>query len=283
MLCTEPEGPAMAFRPDIQGGHQMAGGPGGFQHAFDGNTGHGQLGQALAGNQGVAAIEKTIHWKLAFFVGAACALTAGLVSVVSLIATAQWFSAPASLFAEGCLFIFGIMMLVLDLPFPLPHTSAVAARDQIYKFMLFLTRFTGRAVWYLWLGTMTWVALFDVEGTWFDHVLAMVLTLYLVVLGIASGIKGITLSLKLNKVQDIITHSQRDASAFFARGQVKLSKEQFKMVIEQSANNPVMFTDIEMDYVINALKFTPATPPYEESVTIEEIDYWLKPGWMLLV
>jgi len=257
----------------------VVGGPGGFGHAFDPNTGQGSLGQALTSNGGVSAIEKTLQWKLMFFMGAVASFAAGVFSVVSLIWSMEWLSAPASFFSEGCLLIFGFVMVVLDLPFPLPEGNPlVDIRRSIYKFMLFLTRFTGRAVWYLWLGTMTWVALWDVETGGFQRLMAVIITLYLVILGFLSGVKGVTLSLKLGKVYDIIIHSQRDASAFFARGQTTLSKEQFRMVIEQASNQPGFFTDIEMDYIINALKFTPAQPPHDQTVTIEEIDYWLKSG-----
>eukprot|EP00929_Paragymnodinium_shiwhaense_P008489 TRINITY_DN112448_c0_g1_i1.p1 TRINITY_DN112448_c0_g1~~TRINITY_DN112448_c0_g1_i1.p1 ORF type:complete len:274 (+),score=70.21 TRINITY_DN112448_c0_g1_i1:127-948(+) len=260
----------MAFRPDVVGGQQVAGGPGGYGHAFDPNTGH-SLGEG---------IEKTLQWRLLFFGGAVCSFVAGVVSCVSFICTMKFLTSPISFFSEGfCLALLGFLMMVLDSPVPLSGVASwlVGVREHIYKFMLFLTRFTGRAVWYGWLGTMSWVALWDMEQGSFDRMLAIFIVLYLIVLAMLSGIKGLMLSLKLKKVYNTIRHSERDASAFFARGQFKLSKEQFKMVIEQAMNNNKMFTDIEIDYIFSALKFSPGTGGMDDAVTIEEIDYWLRP------
>lgn len=283
----------MAFRNDVQGGEAPGiGGPGG---GFGGMGGMGAAlnpmgggdpnappGQMPYGAGDAAGFEKTLKWQLLFFGGACASFGSGLFAVLALLLSFQW--APASFFSEFCLLIFGFLMLVLDLPIPLTHGHLIAVRDHCYKFMLFLTRFTGRGAWYLWLGTMVWVALWDVEENALSHFIAVICTCYLVILGVLAIVKGVTLSTKLHKVQNLILQSNRDASSFFARGQVKLTREQFKMVIEQASNNPAIFTDRDIDYVVGALKFYPhCEADGTIAVTIEEIEYWLRPGPMLLV
>merc|ERR1719337_512246 len=56
---------------------------------------------------------------------------------------------------------FGLLMVVLDFPIPHPSPMLANVRAHIYKFFLFLTRFTGRGLWYLFLGTMIFATLFD--------------------------------------------------------------------------------------------------------------------------
>merc|ERR1719160_1674122 len=108
-----------------------------------------------------------------------------------------------SFMSESFLVMFGLLMVVLDLPFGATSPRANMVRDSIYKYMLFLTRFTGRGLWYCFLGTMIWSALFDLSISWF---LGFTLGLYVILLGIVTMVTGIKLSLKLDLVRKQINN-----------------------------------------------------------------------------
>lgn len=229
------------------------------------------------GGNGNIAIEQYMKWQWGFF-GGAC-----LVTATALGTAIHWLShftfAPATFFFEVFLCFFGVFMLVLDTPVPHvqkhPHVQTV--RFQIYKFALFMTRFMGRGMWYLFLATMVFGALWDTGINWF---LGGVCTLYLTVLGVIAMGKGFIMSNKLNRVRDCIIQSNQSAERYLSRGHSGLSADQFKMMMESATSEKDLFTDDEMSYVINALSFTPYN---DGQVTLDELNYWLSPGPPLLV
>merc|ERR1719188_213307 len=119
-------------------------------------------------------------------------------------------------------------MIVLDTPIPHmqkhPHIQQV--RIQIYKFALFMTRFAGRGVWYLFLATLVFGALWDTGINWF---LGAVCTVYLTVLGCVAIFKGFVMTTKLNRVRDCIKTAGHNEERYISRGQTGLSKDQFKL------------------------------------------------------
>lgn len=258
----------MAFRGDIQGGDQNMG--------FGGGMAGGMMG---GGGQGMAGIDKDKKWRIAFFAGACFVTFAGLLAVLVTMFPLKW--APCTFISEVFLLVFGVIMLVLDAPIgedvyrQQQHVSG--ARDTIYRFLLFLTRFTGRGFWYLFLSTMVFVALWD-EG--YNYFFGIVFSLYLLGLGGAAMFKGVTLSRKLNTVREAIVSSGRGAEQFMSRGQTSLSKPQFKTMVEAVTNQPDLFSDEDLDYIVNSLSFTPYN---DGQVSAEEYEYWLRPGPMLLV
>merc|ERR1719451_249416 len=124
--------------------------------------------------QSVSGIAKNMSWKILIF-------------------TFSW--APFSFTSQVFLLVFGLLMLVLDFPLPHPSPNLAMVRNNIYKFMLFMTRFTGRGIWYTFLGTMIFGALYDLNISWF---LGVLIGGYVVVLGIVTTCYGLILSRKLN-------------------------------------------------------------------------------------
>jgi len=230
-----------------------------------GGTGHG------------GGIEKSLKWNVLFFAGAVVTFTAGLMSVIYWIA--NFSMAPATFMSEFFLLVFGLLMMVLDLPIPHPHKGLVAIRDACYKFVLFMTRFTGRGMWYLFLSTMVFGSLYDDKlNVW----LGVVFTLYLFLLGAGALFQGWYISTKLNGVRNQIISSGRTPEHFIARGSGAVSKEQFKCMVEEVTHQPcdTTFSNDELDYIINALSFT----PYNNGcVSHEEFEYWLRESSVILM
>mmetsp|Transcript_62869 Transcript_62869/g.142089 ORF Transcript_62869/g.142089 Transcript_62869/m.142089 type:complete len:259 (-) Transcript_62869:354-1130(-) len=258
----------MAFRGDIQGGQTNWGGGGG-------GSATGGAGMGLIGGQAASGIEKTMKWKLFFFGGAVITFATGFGSLVFWMSQFAW--APATFCSEIFLLVFGVLMIVLDFPIPHPTKWLVNIRDNCYKFLLFMTRFMGRGVWYLFLSTMVFAALWDTNINWF---LGGMFTAYLVALGVAALAKGWMISSKLQSVREAIVSSGRGAEHYIARGQTGLSKEQFKAMVEQVTNQHDLFSNDDLDYIINALSFTPYN---DGQVSMEECEYWLRQGPMLMV
>jgi len=255
----------MAFRGDIQGG------------ASAGNASlTGGLGlQGLVGGQAEAGIMKSMKWKLFFFVGAVMPFLSGVISTIYWISNFTW--APDTILCQLFLLFFGLLMIVLDFPIPHPHKHLVTVRDNCYKFVLFMTRFMGRGVWYLFLATEVFSALWDGNITWF---FGGAFAAYLVGLGVGALVKGYSISLKLQSVREAIVSQGRSADHYISRGQTGLSKEQFKAMVESVLGGGETFSSDDLDYVINALSFTPYN---DGQVSMEECDYWLRQGPMLMV
>jgi len=219
-----------------------------------------------------AGIDKYLKWSFAFFGGA---VLTTLTAVGTMIYWIKNFTfAPATMFFEFFLLTFGCMMLVLDLPMPhlQKHPKVMMFRTKVYKFALFLTRFIGRGVWYLFLATLVFGALND---TGINVVLGTISTIYLLGLGAVAIGKGVVMSTKLNRVRSAILGSGHTMARFIPSGQPGLSAQQFQRMVSEVTSEQTTFTTDEMDYIVNALAFTPY---HDGEIQVEELEYWLQPG-----
>lgn len=246
---------------------------------FQGNvqSGHAQYGLVDGGQS--LGVEKDLKWKMAFFFGACVTMVAAVIAVFYFVFHWQW--APCAFSSQLFLLIFAILLMILDAPVhegaykSNPHLYNV--REKIYTYLLFLTRFTGRGVFYLFLSSMVFVALWDENINMF---LGIVLSLLLFGLGGASTYKGFSLSIKLNQVRVALNSSRQGPEQFVGLHQSGLSKVQFSTVIEKVMNQPSLFTSDDLDHVINALSFKADN---DGVVSLEEFRFWLREGPMLLV
>jgi len=220
-------------------------------------------------SQSVSGIAKNMSWKILFFTAACCVLAGGIISLLDLIFTFSW--APFSFTAQVFMLVFGLLMLVLDFPIPHPSPHLALVRNSIYKYLLFMTRFTGRGIWYTFLGTMIFGALFDLNINWFFGVL---LGGYVGVLGIVTMCYGAALSRKLNSVR-LAIQEQGAPPQCPDRG---FSKEGFKALAQHV--NHTEFSEDELDYVFNGLSFTPSN---DGVIMPDEYLYWISPGSLEIV
>lgn len=210
-------------------------------------------------------------WKLGFFLAACCVIAAGVVGVIDL---ALFAFAPFDLVNEIYLLIFGLMMLVID--FPVPHQDAhpkiQLAKLKIYDYFLFMTRFTGRGIWYLFLGTMIVASLWDLSISPF---LGFILGGYVVFLGFASIFQGVTKSMKLEKVRGAMLKRGNAFDLCPAQG---LSPGAFNDMSNSTAG--IRFTDEELHYIFDALSFTVRS---DDVISKEEFCEWVRPGTKMLI
>jgi len=240
-----------------------------------GMPGGGMQGGGMAGGmpnfqehgQAVAGIAKNMSWKLLFFVAACCTLGASTISILFMIFTFEW--APFSFTTVLFMALFGVLMVVLDFPIPHPNPTLAAVRANIYKFFLFLTRFTGRGMWYLFLGTMIFATLYDLNISPF---FGICLGGYVGILGLVTLVFGYRLSRKLDHVrQELLMGDKMCPPSGY-------SQEGFKTLALQVSKQD--FTDDELVYVFNSLSFNPMN---DGVINPEEYKQWLLPGKMEIV
>jgi len=220
-------------------------------------------GQQMGGQgQALAGIAKNVSWKLLFFAAACCVLAAAVISIGAMIIEFTW--APFSMTTQLFLLVFGLLMLVLDFPIPHPHPTLAMVRFSIYKFLLFMTRFTGRGMWYLFLGTMIFVALFDEKISYFFGVC---LSGYVGALGLVTLIYGLQLSNKLDTVRKALQNTRTDCPH---NGWSYVGFGDLSMQV-----NGTKFSEDELVYIFNGLSFTPSN---DGVLTPDEYNNWLSPG-----
>eukprot|EP00427_Karlodinium_veneficum_P007916 CAMPEP_0169079588 /NCGR_PEP_ID=MMETSP1015-20121227/10025_1 /TAXON_ID=342587 /ORGANISM="Karlodinium micrum, Strain CCMP2283" /LENGTH=183 /DNA_ID=CAMNT_0009139255 /DNA_START=192 /DNA_END=740 /DNA_ORIENTATION=+ len=170
-----------------------------------------------------------------------------------------------SFLSEAFLVILGLIMCITDQPFSNPGACFTMARSRIFKYMLFLDRFTGRGMWYCFLGTMIWSALWDLKISW---LLGFILGLFVILLGIATTLYGIQLSLKLDVVRKALMDNDHPTGSAPVCPDRGFTKEGFHEVM--MSVNGTKISDDEMDYVVNALAFTPDA----QIINKLEYSYW---------
>lgn len=254
------------------------GGPGG-QPPMGGMGGPGMGGPGGGGGQVNDMVSKMMEqgkkfpmtWKLLFFVAACCVTAAGVIGTLAFAFTTIQ---PFGLLDQIYLLIFGLFMVVVDCPFP--HPQIKAAKLVIYKYFLFMTRFSGRGLWYLFLGCMSFGCLWDNN---ISPLLGFFIGGYVVGLGGASTFFGIQKSLKLDKVRKAV------ASQMASRGGgvevfVPPNGMTAQMFNEMShSHTNISFTDEELEYIMNALS---ATVKADAIISREEFAEWQR-GRMTLM
>mmetsp|Transcript_64546 Transcript_64546/g.120137 ORF Transcript_64546/g.120137 Transcript_64546/m.120137 type:complete len:231 (+) Transcript_64546:84-776(+) len=223
----------------------------------------GQMPDNLAGQ--VNTISKNVTFRLLFFAAAVCIFITSVFAFLFMVLSLEW--GPFTFLSVIFLLILAIVMLVLDAP--MSNEKLDMVRVRVYKYLLFMTRFTGRGLWYAFLGTEVWVVLWDAEMGWLKW-LAIPLGLYPVFLGIGTGLYGLKLSRQLNSVRRAIMDHPPPPQCN-ERG---FDKSAFSDLCISA--NQTRFSDDELDYVINGLSFTPRN---DGVVSQEEYYRWISAGW----
>lgn len=199
-------------------------------------------------------------WKLAFFACACCTTAAGVLSIIVGVLS---FAAPFDFINYGYLTLFGLLMLIMDLPI---DTNFVRNfKYGIFHYALFLTRFVGRGVWYLFLACMVVGALWDNDVQPF---LGFILGGFIAAVAIAAIYKGIRLSLMLEDVRKkVLEQGPEQWGAYIPPA--GMTKTQFKEMAV--ALKGTVFTDEELGYIIAAFSFEVRA---DDIISREEFEEW---------
>jgi len=197
----------------------------------------------------VAALKMEIFW----FAAACCVLAGGVIGTLDLLFTTF---APIDLLDEMYLVIFGAVMFVLDAP--LNFKALISFKQDIHKYCKFLTRLTGRGVWYIFMGTTTFATLWENSISMF---LAVVLGFFVFGVGVASTTIGVVKSRKLEKVRlNVYQHKQKGQLSQLFQQHARtsptmgLTSQEFNDMC--STMRGVSFSPDELAAIFNALTST---------------------------
>jgi len=201
-------------------------------------------GRARPGPSG--ALRMDIWW----FAAACCVMLGGVIGTLDLLFTAF---APLDLIDEVYLIIFGGVMFALDAP--VNFKKFIEFKQDVHKFAKFLTRLTGRGVWYIFMGTMTFASLWENSISYF---LAVVLGFFVFGVGVASTTIGVVKSRKLEKVRlNVYQHKQKGGLAQLYQQHAKnsptmgLTQQEFNDMC--GSMRGVGFSPDELSAIFNAL------------------------------
>ncbi|KAF4728684.1 hypothetical protein FOZ63_013920, partial [Perkinsus olseni] len=141
-------------------------------------------------------------------------------------------------------------MMFLDAP--VRFKGIVEAQAFIVKYFAFLTRFTGRGIWYIFLGTMTFATLWD-NQIWYLG--AVLLGFYVFLIGVFATVMGAMKSRKLDRVRQQIRRQNANSEQMFnayARSspQEGMTAEEFDLLSQVAG---ISFRPDELTFVLNAL------------------------------
>lgn len=234
------------------------------------------------GAGGAVGVAQKASWKLLFFAAACCVTASAVIGILMFIAH---FEVGFTLTSEIFLVFFGLLMIVLDFPVNDKHPAMHSIRTHTYSFLLFMTRFTGRGLWYMFLGTMCFAVLWDDNGDKgpLPMILGFVLGGFVFALGCAATFKGLKLTKQFDEcrkqcLQKGDQGAERAYGSLFQgydpRSQYPpspVSEHIFQRFLEEYCGHK--FSDDEMIYLVNALSFTPNN---DRMVGFTEVQWWLQ-------
>lgn len=231
---------------------------------------------------GQAGQKFKFSWKLAFFVAACLTTAAGVLSILSFVLSFTF--DPLNIVNQVFLLAFGLVMMILDIP-PVGNDKVLkvlgTARRRIYENFLFMTRFIGRGVWYLFLGTMVCMSLWELDVSPF---LGFFFTAYIVILACVSIGFSVILSKKLDRIRMQFVNAKPHVPP------MGFTKPIFQNACKEKAG--VELTDEDWVYIHNAVEFRPLghlgdgtdgnKGDAEEKISQESYEAWLRGGMVLV-
>jgi len=216
-------------------------------------------------------------WNLAFFSAAVCTVVATAIGFIDCLDPAPHANGEAreitlfDIINQLYLIIFGLIMLVVDAP--LDFSDRVAnAKLTIYKYLRFMTLFTGRAIWYIFLGVMITGTLWDNFSSWIGFFFGA----YVFGVGCASMFQGGSKSLKLERVRGRVNENIKKLAALVpATG---MTKQQFGTMASELVEES-NFSDEDLTIIVNALSFTVRA---DGVISRAEFAHWTRGSMTLL-
>ncbi|EPR62813.1 putative COPI associated protein [Toxoplasma gondii TgCatPRC2] len=208
---------------------------------------------------GGARVEETLvrlncKYQTLFFCAGMAAVTAGVIGGLTSLLTLQL----ACLVNSTFLLVFGFVMMLLDVP-GAPRWAG-RYRSSIRKYFRFLTRLTGKALWLLFLGSMTAVTLWPSNRQ--AHALlffTICLSFFVSSVAIVGLLIAIRKSLRLEKVRKAILMSCKGAYIDVYRKyamtdpQHGMQFEEFNRLCADVTGGRLQFDITDLGIIYNAL------------------------------
>merc|ERR1719262_816344 len=152
----------------------------------------------------------------------------------------------------------------------------------IRKYIKFLTRLTGRGVFFVFLGTMTFATLWENQISYF---FAVILGFFVFGIGVFSATFGFVKSRKLEKVRVQVSQNKDTGKLEalyknFAKTapQLGLMRNEFNDMSQQLKG--ITFDPDELYYIFNALSSGPSDR--EENIDYQALEEWCGSGMTML-
>lgn len=212
------------------------------------------------GQMGGGAKKFNTSWKSIFFAGGVATTAGGLLGYWSMLGSIV---SPFDFVIFGYITVFGLIMILLDAP--MEHPRITEFKMGIYKFCLFLTRFIGRGIAYLFLGSMVCGNLWDYSMGF----LGFIIFGFLTVIGGAAIYKGFQITKKLDVVKKALLNRGGPTPSICPPQGLRIDKfGELALKIQGIA-----FTQEELGYVANALS---QTIHADDVISQREFEFWLK-------
>lgn len=208
---------------------------------------------------GGAKIEETLSkfnckYQTLFFIAGFAVVFGGMVGLVGSLFTLEFANLVVSFF----LIIFGLIMMVLDVP----GSPRWAGRYRILcrKFVRFLTRLTGKAMWFLFLGCMSACNLWPTDRAGGSLLFFTILiSFFVIIVSIMGLLIAVRKSLRLEKIRKAVITGSKGLSADVYRKYAMtdpshgMQFEEFNRLCADFTSGKLQFEVTDLGIIYNAL------------------------------
>lgn len=227
-------------------GYPPVGGPGGPAYwDQEGGNQKNTMAMAMGGN----------HMNDVYFGAAMCIVLGSLLGGFSLLfslKTVDWIQMTY-------LLLFGLALAVLDTPFLKTIKMVMDLKIIIGKYLTFVTRVTGKGVTLMFLSSAQFMAMWDNLEGGFMRFLAVILSLFPALVGMASVVIGLLKSSKLDRARrqlQLVIEQRYDYFAQTHRGPGGgLTMAEFNLLTME--NGGFRFETLDLKLIFNALVSNP--------------------------
>lgn len=215
---------------------------------------------------------------LVWFSAALCVMMGSGFAFVTEMFSLEWVDALEMSF----MFLFGLLLAVLDTPLLNQVQIVAETRVAIGKYMAVLQRVTGKGLTYIFLGCALWSSMYaNVEGG-FLLVLAAAIGLFVVFVGVFSLVIAVLKSRNLNLVRLELrkeTGILKQMYDMHARmnPMAGITQEEFKKMTPYARG--ISFEQADIRLIFNAL----SSNPRRDLISLEELNMWVNGSVMVFI
>jgi len=286
------QNPSYGNQPGQPAGPGGYGGPPGGQPGYGGQPDYGYGGQPgfgappgaypPTGAPGPGAVypkmATTNPMNLIWFAAACCVMIGSAISFVELLFSLEWVDALEMAY----LFLFGVLLAILDTPLLNQLQGIADARTAIGKYIAVLQRVTGKGAAYVFIGCALWSSMFaNVEGGFMTFIACLIGT-FVVFIGVFSLAIAILKSRNLNLVRLEFRKDQSMMKQMYdmhakmnpASG---ITQEEFKKMTPYARG--VSFEAPDIKLIFNAL----SSNPRRDVISLDDLNTWVNGSYMVFI
>lgn len=222
-------------------------------------------------------MSSTNPMNLIWFAAACSVMFGSLISFVSELFSLEWVDALEMAY----LFVMGLLLAVLDTPLFNQVNIVTELRTGIGKYMAVLQRVTGKGCTYVFLGCALWSSMFaNIEGGLMLF-LAVIICLFVVVIGCFSVAIAILKSRNLDLVRKELRKEPGSLKTMYdmhakMNPTAGITQEEFKKMTPYARG--VSFEQGDIKLIFNAL----SSHPRREMISLDDLTAWVNGGMVFI-